>query len=208
MSASIPVVLEQETTTDDNGVTTITETLKPCSSFPVNTSSEAGTAEIDSTQAKDYYAKFVDASVLTVKAQILAGTTAESEKTNMRFVTTVDSLNYQSVGFEIKYNEKVLNPSSNTVFKTIKAVDTEDQRVLISDAKEAFDNMVSEYFLSYRIDNIPKEAFAVEFTVTPSWVTLDGTKVVGETAVKRVCDGYLVRLKSAETNASEGNSNS
>lgn len=200
--------VEQETTTDDNGVTTITETLKPCSSFPVNTSSEAGTAEIDSTQAKDYYAKFVDASVLTVKAQILAGTTAESEKTNMRFVTTVDSLNYQSVGFEIKYNEKVLNPSSNTVFKTIKAVDTEDQRVLISDAKEAFDNMVSEYFLSYRIDNIPKEAFAVEFTVTPSWVTLDGTKVVGEAAVKRVCDGYLARLKSAETNASEGNSNS
>lgn len=200
--------VEQETTTDDNGVTTITETLKPCSSFPVNTSSEAGTAEIDSTQAKDYYAKFVDASVLTVKAQILAGTTAESEKTNMRFVTTVDSLNYQSVGFEIKYNEKVLNPSSNTVFKTIKAVDTEDQRVLISDAKEAFDNMVSEYFLSYRIDNIPKEAFAVEFTVTPSWVTLDGTKVVGETAVKRVCDGYLARLKSTETNASEGNSNS
>ncbi|MCI6995990.1 MAG: chitobiase/beta-hexosaminidase C-terminal domain-containing protein [Eubacterium sp.] len=198
----------QETTTAENETTTVIETLEPCSSFPVKTSSEEGTAEIDSTQAKDYYAKFVDASVLTVKAQILAGTTAESEKTNMRFVTTVDSLNYQSVGFEIKYNEKVLNPSSNTVFKTIKAVDTNEQKTLIENAKEAFDNMVSEYFLSYRIDNIPKKAFEVEFTVTPSWVTLDGTKVVGETAKKHVCDGYLARLKSAETNASEGSSNS
>ena len=48
-----------------------------------------------------WYAKFVDEDVLSVKAQVIAGTEATDKKTDIRFVSTVDSLEYQEVGFEV-----------------------------------------------------------------------------------------------------------
>ena len=51
------------------------------------------------------YAKFVDANLMNVKAQITAGTTADSSSTSIRFVTSVNDLMYQKVGFKINIHE-------------------------------------------------------------------------------------------------------
>ena len=50
------------------------------------------------------HAKFVPEDILSVKLQLKANTKASSLTTNMRLVSSVDSLNYQEVGFEVYFN--------------------------------------------------------------------------------------------------------
>ncbi|MCD8294854.1 MAG: InlB B-repeat-containing protein, partial [Clostridia bacterium] len=68
-------------------------------------------------------AKFVDADVLQVKAQILSGTTASSASTDVRFISTVDGLDYESIGFSVQVagSGKTLNINSASVFKSVNA---------------------------------------------------------------------------------------
>lgn len=122
------------------------------------------------------YAKFVDAKVLQAMWQMTAGTTAESETTNLRFITTVDSLNYQSVGFDITLNGKTISCTTNTVYEHISG-NTEEGTQFYSPT--VFSN-TSKYFMTYALNNVPKTAFGTQFTVTPKWVTLDGTTVTGQ----------------------------
>ena len=49
------------------------------------------------------YAKFVDASVLTVKKQLGANTATTSATAKIRFITSIDTLNFQSVGFDVAF---------------------------------------------------------------------------------------------------------
>ena len=48
------------------------------------------------------YAKFVADEILGVKAQLNKGAKETDDKATMRFVTSVDSLDYSKVGFKVK----------------------------------------------------------------------------------------------------------
>lgn len=151
---------------DEDGV------LKPCTSIP-----EDGNA----------YAKFIDESVLGIRAQITNGTTAGSEKTNMRFITSVDSLNYQKVGFEITIGNKTTVMESNKVYKELYAANGGD--VILNNPSSTFKNKESEYFMTCRVNNIPKAHFGTSIKATPYWITKDGTVVKGTGVSKTVSEG-------------------
>lgn len=131
------------------------------------------------------YAKFVNADVLSVKVQLSAGTTASTEKTNLRIVTTVDSLNYTNVGFKVTIGNKTVDITSKTVFKKIVA----------QTADESFDYNPSDicpdsaYFMTAVISNIPNAAFGTKIDIVPFWTTFDGAVVTGAQKRFAVQDG-------------------
>ena len=167
-----------ETTTtkaDDDGDVQTTTKMTPYDKMPEETA----------------YAKFVDANVLGVKAQVTLNTTSKSEKTDMRFLTTVDGLNYQEVGFDINYNKgKTIHVSSDTVYKEVLA--SIEGVAAKKDPAKTMGNDLSSYFLAHTITNIPQTAFTKEFNVIPYWITYDGTTVHGQQVQKKVSDapGY------------------
>ncbi len=119
------------------------------------------------------YAKFIDENILTVKAQISSGTTANSEKTSIRFITSVDSLKYQNVGFKITFNGKTIDKQMTKVYTALNANGKKISPKVFSED--------SNYMEAYTLNNIPQSAFSKEFTVTPYYTTQDGTIVEGKT---------------------------
>lgn len=133
------------------------------------------------------YAKFVDADALTVNFQVTAGTTAESETTNLRLLTTVESTDLACVGFIITYGEKTLDAKlSTTVYKSVKGSTAADT---FTYGPQYFSG-VSEYFATYSITDVPTVAFNETFTVVPTWTTLDGTVVEGVAANVVISDSF------------------
>ena len=133
------------------------------------------------------YAKFVDADALTVNFQVTAGTTAESETTNLRLLTTVESTDLACVGFIITYGEKTLDAKlSTTVYKSVKGSTAADT---FTYGPQYFSG-VSEYFATYSITDVPTVAFDQTFTVVPTWTTLDGTVVEGAAANVVISDSF------------------
>lgn len=132
------------------------------------------------------YAKFVSADVLSVKCQILNGTTKDSEKTSMRLVTTVDGLDYTKVGFDIAVGEKTADIEMTTVYKKITANDGE---VVFEYNPTDFDSNAT-YFATVTLTNIPKSGFEKGIFIKPYWVTVDGTKVYGVERYARVEDEW------------------
>ena len=132
------------------------------------------------------YAKFVSEKVLSVKAQISVGTTAQSSKTDLRLVTTVDGLNYREVGFRITLNGKTTIVRSNTVYSQIVSG---QGGVTFPYAPSIFHEQ-SSYFMTFTITNIPNAAFDTDFVITPYWITLDGLECKGVTNTLRVSMGY------------------
>lgn len=132
------------------------------------------------------YAKFVPAEVLSVKCQNLKNTTSSTETTRMRVVTTVDSLNYREIGFDIKINSTTVNQKTKTVYKKIMA--TQDG-VAFEYEPAAFSSS-SKYFATFTLINIPNKGFTSGISLKPYWITADGTKVYGISRYSRVEDGY------------------
>ncbi|MCD8107946.1 MAG: hypothetical protein LUE20_08320 [Oscillospiraceae bacterium] len=140
----------------------------------------------DDELSGNYYAKFVDANVLTVMTQFTAGTTSGTESTNLRFVSTVDTLDYTKVGFKFTINSKESDKSTTTVYKSI-AASTEGDSFSYS---PSYFSTSSEYFFTFTITGIPSTAFDTEITVIPYWITADGTTVYGTTKTVKVSDGF------------------
>ncbi len=147
------------------------------------------------------YALFVPDDVLTVKAQVSVHLIDSSvdvneesatydEKGAIRFVTSVDSLLYKQVGFEISYVkdgvEKKATSASNKVYKELYQTDSTEKWSVTP--AQSFCG-VSEYFKACTVKNIEEKNYATEFTVKAFWVTMSGDKVYGETAVKVLQDG-------------------
>lgn len=131
------------------------------------------------------YAKFVDKAVLTVKAQVKTDA-ATADRTDMRFVTTVDSANYAAVGFkiEVKNNPKEFNLKN--VYQQLLAIGDNGTKLELSPTDIS---SVSQYFAAYTVKNIPKANYDTEFKVTAYWITLDGTRVYADEFVKTVSQG-------------------
>ena len=140
-----------------------------------NETSPLGEAAADS--ASTAYAKFVSEKVLSMKGQVTSGTTVNSGITDLRMVTTVDSLKYSEVGFLLGVNGKEVPVTSKTVYETIIGYTSDGVNAYTPSG--AFACEASKYFMTYSITEIVKSYFATDFTVTPIWKTLDGTTVKG-----------------------------
>ena len=131
-------------------------------------------------------AKFVPAGVLSVKCQIQAGTSTGRPSDKLRVISTVDSLDYSKVGFDITVNDVTRSYESTKVYTEIIA---EEGGVAVNYAPSAFHEN-AEYFLTGTLVNIPATAVSTPIQITPWWVTLDGTKVCGVGRYSRVKDFY------------------
>ncbi|MBO5488379.1 MAG: glycoside hydrolase family 43 protein [Eubacterium sp.] len=124
------------------------------------------------------YAKFVDEKLLTTKYQITANTTLESQQSNLRLLLGVDNLDYQYVGFEVATDDKNYDLKTDTVCSKINV--TYGDNTVTEEPSKYFPS--AKYVLPYTILGINQANFSQTFTVTPYWVTLDGTTVKGTTA--------------------------
>lgn len=114
------------------------------------------------------YRKFVDANVLSVKAQKSDGTDGAK---NVRFVTSVDSLDYGKVGFEITVGNKTITKETTTVYKTLQAGTQQVDPGVFSNQ--------SQYMAAYSLWEIPESAFDTEIKVRAYWETTNGLIVYG-----------------------------
>ena len=143
---------------------------------------------ITETTSEKVYKKFVPAEIMSVKAQVTKGTKIDSDKTDMRLVTTVDGLDYKEVGFDVYFNGATtpVNAKTTTVYNRIVAADNGNA---FGYSPEAF-NADSDYFTTVNLVNIANKNFDKTFFIKPYWKTLDGTKVYGMSRITRVSDSY------------------
>lgn len=121
------------------------------------------------------FARFAEKDLLTVKFQLSSGTTAESDKTSIRMFTTLDSKSFNGIGFAVKFkDETVTYYESNKTYNSIK-IDGESHNAawLNSDAQTA------QYLAAAATLTVNKADFDKTITVTPYWITMDGTMVEG-----------------------------
>lgn len=147
------------------------------------------------------YAKFVDANVMTVKAQITAETTVQTKKTDIRFVSTVNDLNYREVGFVFDIEGRgEQTKSTTTVYKKLYVLDGERaDSVLPSEF-----SVDSSYFYAFTYYNVPNANFETVFDVMPYWITLDGTTVYGDSVQKTIEEGAVKGLVGVEIGREDG----
>lgn len=150
--------------------------------------SDKTTTVSEGTTSGQYYAKFLPAEVLSVKCQVLDGTTeGQTGKSKMRVITTVDSLQYESVGFDFYIEE--IGYKNYTAKKVAKKIVAKDDAVNFNYSPNIFD-LHSKYFTTVTVTGIKPEWFDNGFFIKPYWVTEDGTKVYGVSRFARVEDYY------------------
>lgn len=124
------------------------------------------------------YAKFVDADLLTVKLQTAGGRARTSDATNVRLLTAVDDLNYDQISFTVATGE-----GDNR--RTVKGSTTTGYAYVLADGKKTLPAAVfgadtgAQWFCTMLLKNIPASKHDEPITVTPAWLTLDGTTVTG-----------------------------
>ena len=157
-------------------------------------------ADLQTISDEQLYAKFVPAYVLSVKAQVDETTYAagvnRTEKGSIRLVSSVDSEDYQKVGFQVfinnknelkAYNEDTeqydLPLETKRVYEHLKSGEYTYDANAVFGTKSAF-------FTVWRLDDIGTSYDAKIINVTPYWITKDGTKVSGLTKYVHMEDGY------------------
>ena len=147
------------------------------------------------SEGETTYAKFVPAYVLSVKTQVEADAETTSDATNkpestfMRVLSSVDSGNYQDVGFEILLGDGEVEKKVDPITKVYAGLK------LSADAEETIypENVfgaASDYFTALDLEGIVTEKFSTKIYIRPYWTTLDGTKVEGLAKNVRVEDKY------------------
>lgn len=138
------------------------------------------------------YAKFVPEEILSVKAQLIKELLEPNgEKNNggaIRFVTTVDTLQYTKIGFYITINGTTAEKASSQVYDTLFAIGEKGGDPDIEYTPQAFCSL-SQFFKTWAFTNIPADAYGTPIEVQAFWVTQDGTTVLGEKATKNIHDG-------------------
>ena len=131
------------------------------------------------------YAKFVPVDVLSIKTQ--KGTA--DEITSLRILSTVDSTNYQAVGFEYKLATNSLGTTGNItkVYSAIKPYKGATDAELYKPGS-TFVSGASKYFIAADVSEISSGSFAKIVYARPYWITMDGTKVMGLARNSRVED--------------------
>lgn len=147
-------------------------------------------------QATTAYAKFVPAQVLSVKAQNMADTTADTPTTYVRVISSLDSKNYSKVGFDIYLANSVkLYKNNDTQAKEPLETDKIYDGILVGKNKqekravEIFGG-VSKYVSVWQLTGIANAHFQKIIYVRPYWITMDGTKVEGLAKYVHIEDDY------------------
>ena len=138
------------------------------------------TAQPDGSAAA--WPRLVDPVVLTVRYQLSFPTYSTDETTRLRIVTSVDSLDYESVGFILSY----VRPSTGTVTTRTQMTEKAYSKLTGIDSLETFDytptvafSEQSVYFCALMLPSFPGQLYYTPITVQPQWVTADGTTVYG-----------------------------
>ena len=156
------------------------------------------------------YALYVPEGVLGIRAQ-LSGNLTDSESGNdetgaIRFVTSVDSLNYKDAGFFFSFegSSKEVKRSNNKVSEKLFAIYEQgvDKTEKLEYTPAATFHACSNYFKTHAFVNIPKSQFDLKITTVPFWETLDGTIVRGNPVVKTINQGRYVHVKADGTDES------
>lgn len=135
--------------------------------------------------------KWVPASILSVKAQVTDGTTKDSSTTNARVISSVDSLDYQSVGFEIELNNKTsVKTDEGGALTTTKVYDKLTVSSTTSYSASQIFGEAASHFVVWRLAGIEKANFEKIIYVKPYWVTADGMTVYGLPKYVHVEDSY------------------
>ncbi len=115
------------------------------------------------------YAKFIDEKVLTVKFQ------KANDGTAIRFVSSLDSIDYQKVGFIFtgKYGSQTISEKDKEVGKLYLKIIGGGETILPNVFCDS-----SNYFFTYTVRDLNPQVKS-SWNVTPYFVTLDGTKVKG-----------------------------
>ena len=152
----------------------------------------SSSVSIDATTYNNAVAKFVSADVLSVKCQTSKSTTPESPDTVLRCVSSVDSLKYNRIGFDI------ITPDADGNLDYENIPEKSDNKVgvrIYADAEEdayTYSPKVvdteSEYFFSTTI-TVEKDKFDDGHLIKPYWITKDGTKVYGVSRYVTVNEG-------------------
>ena len=116
------------------------------------------------------YAKFIDENVLSTKFQ------ASNDGTAVRMLSSLDSKDYSQIGFNFTgtYDGDELDNWTKTatkIYKKINADGTEVEPTIFSSE--------SKYFFTYTVRGLT-EGKSLTLSVTPFFVTLDGTTVTGK----------------------------
>ena len=122
------------------------------------------------------YPKFIDEKALMVKMQ------KKEDNTAIRFVSTISRRlqDFESAGFDFSgtYGESTIDSKSKSIETVYRRITADGVTIR---PNTAFDNNDSAYFVTYTIRNMDGVTPS-NWTVTPFYVTADGTKVTGKTA--------------------------
>ncbi len=124
------------------------------------------------------YAKFIDAKVLGVQKQLRSVTHHNSGITDIRFLTSVDSIDYRYVSFKVNVtgdNVRQFDLQERKAYSSVLV----DGALAPMKAADVFGTSDAAYFVVHSITGIPNDAFGDVFEVEPYWCTLDGTIVYG-----------------------------
>ena len=127
---------------------------------------------------------------MNVKCQVTAGTDKNTENpVNMRLVTSVDSLNYKEVGFEVFYNgaTEPIKVKTSTVYGRIVA---SDESGVDYNYNPKIISTASEYFVTCTLINIAPGNFDKTFYIKPYCVTPNNETVYGVSRYVKVSDSY------------------
>ena len=116
------------------------------------------------------YAKFIDEDVLTMKFQ------DSDDGTATRFLSSLDSMNYEEVGFTFtgEYKTSQISTQEKSVTKLYTKITAAGKSI-----EPGVFSSDSAYFFTYTVRGMENTKANSAWTVTPYYVTLDGTKVTG-----------------------------
>ena len=138
--------------------------------------------------ASTYYAKFVDSKILGIKLQLRQNA---DDTADMRIVSSVDCLEYQSVGFDIYFYSEDKKTYTHVPFKT----STVQKRIRVTEEGVAYDfspkviDGASKYFVSATIKKVAVDNQHRDFYIKPYWITTSGVKVYGQSRYLSTEDG-------------------
>lgn len=154
----------------------------------------------DKVPTTNTYAKFVSDDILSVKTMVEGKIETASSNilsaqdsndsddyTDFRFLSAVDSTNYQEVGFEYSLGGGATNTQAMTkVWSKLKTSPNADGMIV---AKDIF-GAGADAFIALDVTDVYEVNFDKIVYVRPYWVTMDGTKVMGMAKNVRVEDKY------------------
>ena len=163
---------------------------------------KTGDTEFEAVTAlnDEAYAKFVPEYVLSVKAQNEAGTSesddvtteGSEDYTSIRIISSVDSKDYQYVGFSVLLNNAIVlkDKEGNALETTRVYTGLEVSGEADPRTPQQLFGAASNFISVWRIDDIVDANDTKIINVRPYWITPDGTKVDGLAKYVHVEDGY------------------